>query len=47
MNVWTPAELTQEQKELFRRLAAIEGKPPQEDGSARKLWDRMKEALGS
>ncbi|MBI4503084.1 MAG: molecular chaperone DnaJ [Gemmatimonadetes bacterium] len=46
LHVWTPTELSPEQEELFRRLASLEGKPPQTDGSARRLWDRMKEALG-
>src|SRR5205807_1541595 len=45
LNVWTPPTLTAEQEELFRRLAMVEGKPPQEDGAGRRLWNRMKEAL--
>jgi molecular chaperone DnaJ len=44
--VWTPTDLTPEQQELFRKLGTLEGEPPQRDAGAR-LWDRMKEALGS
>lgn len=46
VNVWTPTDMSAEQEDLFRRLAAVEGKPPAEDGGGRRLWDRMKEALG-
>ncbi len=47
VHVWTPSDLTPEQEGLFRRLAALEGKAPAEEGAGRKLWDRMREALGS
>jgi molecular chaperone DnaJ len=46
VHVWTPTEIGSEQEDLFRRLASLEGKPPAEGGGGRKLWDRMKEALG-
>ena len=46
LHVWTPTDLSTEQEDLFRRLASLEGKPPQTDESGRRLWDRMKEALG-
>jgi molecular chaperone DnaJ len=47
VHVWTPTDLSPEQLELFRRLAAVEGKPPAQEGAGRRMWDRMKEALGS
>jgi molecular chaperone DnaJ len=47
LHVWTPTQLTPEQQDLFRRLASLEGKPPEEDHEGRSLWNRMKEALGS
>ena len=46
VHVWTPTDLSSEQQSLFRQLAKLEGKPPQEDGTSRRLWERMKEALG-
>jgi molecular chaperone DnaJ len=47
VHVWTPTQLTAEQQELFKRLASLEGKPPEVDRDGRSLWNRMKEALGS
>ncbi|HEU4570604.1 MAG TPA: molecular chaperone DnaJ [Gemmatimonadales bacterium] len=42
--VWTPEELTAEQKRLFQELAKIEGAPPKK---LHGLWDRLREALGA
>lgn len=46
IQVWTPQELTEEQEELFRRLAAVEGDPPADGDRARGgFWSRVKEAF--
>ena len=47
VQVWTPVDLTADQKELFRRLAEIEGAPPSDESLGRRIWERMREALGS
>ncbi|HEX5724549.1 MAG TPA: molecular chaperone DnaJ [Longimicrobiaceae bacterium] len=48
IHVWTPAELTPEQEELFRRLAELEGPAPggQEKRSG-GFWDRLKGAFAA
>jgi molecular chaperone DnaJ len=43
--LWTPEELTAEQKKLFTELAKIEGEPPKK--TAHGLWDRLRDALGA
>jgi molecular chaperone DnaJ len=43
-HVWTPEGLSEEQKRLFRELAALEGEPPKRSGG---FWSRIKEALGA
>lgn len=46
LQVWTPTQLTDEQEELFRRLAELEGSPPALDGKHRGgFWNRVKEAF--
>ena len=47
IQVWTPERLTGDQAELFRRLAELEGAPPQGEGLGRRFWNRMREALGA
>ena len=48
IQVWTPQDLTDEQEELFRRLAEIEGAPPIEgDRSRPGFWSRVKEAFSA
>lgn len=42
VSLWTPANLTDEQRQLFEDLAKIEGEPPRESSS---FWSRLKEAL--
>jgi molecular chaperone DnaJ len=43
-NVWTPEQLTEEQEQLFRQLARVEGDPPKRHGG---WWSKLKEALGA
>jgi molecular chaperone DnaJ len=46
--LWTPTQLTDEQEELFRRLAEVEGAPPAIDGRNRGgFWNRVKEAFSA
>lgn len=46
LQLWTPVQLTDEQEELFRRLAEVEGTPPVLDGRGRGgFWNRVKEAF--
>ena len=48
IQVWTPQDLTDEQEELFRRLAEVEGAPPVEgDRSRPGFWSRVKEAFSA
>lgn len=47
VQVWTPAKLTPELRELFERLSDLEGDPPEEDSIGRRIWNRMKEAFGA
>ena len=42
--LWTPQNLTDEQRRLFEELAKIEGGPPGEGGG---FWSKLKEALGA
>ena len=47
IQLWTPARLTAEQEALFRKLAGMEAGMPRDESLGRKLWERMREALGS
>lgn len=42
--LWTPENLTDEQRRLFEELRKLEGEPPREGGS---FWSRLREALGA
>jgi len=44
IHVWTPERLTQEQEELFRQLAELEGEAPKREPG---FWSKIKEALGA
>jgi len=44
VHVWTPQNLTAEQRRLLEDLSKIEGAPPKEGSS---FWTRLKEALGA
>ena len=44
VHVWTPTNLTAEQRRLLEELAKIEAEPPKEGNS---FWTRLKEALGA
>jgi molecular chaperone DnaJ len=44
VHVWTPQNLTTEQRRLLEDLSKIEGAPPKEGSS---FWSRLKEALGA
>ncbi|MCH7682723.1 MAG: molecular chaperone DnaJ [Gemmatimonadetes bacterium] len=46
LQVWTPANLTPEQEDLFRKLRESEGEPPADESLGRRFWSRMKEAFG-
>ena len=43
--IWTPEDLTAEQKKLFGELSKIEGEPPKK--TTHGLWDRLRDALGA
>jgi molecular chaperone DnaJ len=45
VHVWTPADLTAEQEELFRRLAATEGAPPMDGDRHRGFWSKVRDRL--
>jgi molecular chaperone DnaJ len=45
VQLWTPDELTHDEEALIRKLASVEGKPPQT--RAKGFWTKMKEALGA
>ncbi|UCD25364.1 MAG: molecular chaperone DnaJ [Gemmatimonadota bacterium] len=47
VQVWTPTKLDPELKDLFERLAELEGDPPSEDTLGRRIWNKMKEAFGA
>jgi molecular chaperone DnaJ len=42
--LWTPDNLSDEQRRLFLELGKLEGEPPKEGTS---FWSRLKEALGA
>ncbi|MGE3617923.1 MAG: DnaJ C-terminal domain-containing protein, partial [Gemmatimonadales bacterium] len=44
VGLWTPENLTAEQRRLFEELAKVEGDPPRESGG---FWSKLKEALGA
>lgn len=44
VHVWTPERLTEEQEQLFRELAKLEGEAPKR---APGFWSKIKEALGA
>ena len=44
VRVWTPERLTEEQEQLFRQLAKLEGEPPTRSPG---FWSKLKEALGA
>ena len=44
VRVWTPERLSDEQEQLFRQLAALEGEPPKRSPG---FWSKLKEALGA
>lgn len=45
VHVWTPTQLTAEQRHLLENLSKIEGAPPTE-GTGRQIWEDLKRALG-
>ena len=48
IQLWTPQDLTDEQEELFRRLAEVEGAPPADGDRGRSgFWSRVKEAFSA
>ena len=44
VHVWTPQNLTSEQRRLLEEFSRVEGSPPKESSS---FWSRLKEALGA
>jgi molecular chaperone DnaJ len=44
VRVWTPERLTDQQEQLFRQLATLEGEPPKRSPG---FWSKLKEALGA
>lgn len=44
LHVWTPDELSDEQRQLFVELAKHEGEGPGRRGG---FWSKLKEALGA
>ena len=44
VHVWTPQDMTGEQRQLLEALSKVEGAPPKEGNS---FWSRLKEALGA
>ena len=46
VHVWTPSKLTPEQRAALEALAKIEGKPPAEGASGKKLWEQLRQAFG-
>ncbi len=46
VHVWTPTKLTAEQRTVLEALAQIEGKPPAEGASGKKLWEQLRQAFG-
>jgi molecular chaperone DnaJ len=46
VHVWTPTKLTPEQRAALEALSKIEGKPPAEGASGKKLWEQLRQAFG-
>jgi molecular chaperone DnaJ len=47
VHVWTPTELTAEQRKLLEKLSEIEDAPPEHgEGSGGKFWDGVRRVLG-
>jgi molecular chaperone DnaJ len=46
VQLWTPDTVSREEEELLRRLATLQGAPP-EQGRSKGFWTKMKEALGA
>ena len=46
VQLWTPSELEDEERELIGRLGELQGSPSQ-DRQSRGFWSKMKEALGA
>lgn len=46
VHVWTPTKLTAEQRATLEALAKIEGQPPAEGASGKKLWEQLRQAFG-
>jgi molecular chaperone DnaJ len=44
VHLYTPESLTDEQREVFRRLAEVEAQPPKRSSG---FWSKLKEALGA
>lgn len=44
VHLYTPEALTEEQREVFRRLAEVEAQPPKRSSG---FWSKLKEALGA
>jgi molecular chaperone DnaJ len=47
IHVWTPTELSPEQRELFRKLSEVEGPAPTRRGGGKNLWERVKDAFAA
>ncbi len=47
VQLWTPDRVTEEEEQLLRRLADLQGAPPASDSRSRGIWARMKQALGA
>ena len=43
--VWTPTELSKDEKELFERLRAVESPAPEPDSEEPGFWERVKRAF--
>src|SRR5229473_3102675 len=46
LHVRAPSKLTPEQRAALEALAKIEGKPPAEGASGKKLWEQLRQAFG-
>lgn len=47
IHVWTPTELSPEQRELFRKLSEVEGPAPTRRRGGKNLWERVKDAFAA
>ncbi len=47
VHVWTPTELTKEQREALERLAETEAAPPEPRRDEPGFWERVKQAFGA